>query len=123
MKTSFQNLSYLEKALNNLNISYLKKTSSTIQENFENETNNNLIIPQSNEHDIIFSWNGQEYELVSDLSFWNQPYPVETFLNKVAHQYAGNVIINKSQEIGFQPTHCKQNLDGSTLLILERWKG
>ena len=68
MKTRFQNLFYLEKALNRLDIEYEKQKSEKKLniENFSNlnysnsKTNNpNLIIDQSNGHDINFYWNGQ----------------------------------------------------------------
>lgn len=113
MKTSFQNLSYLEKALNRLNIVYTKQK--------EVANHLNLVIPQSNGYDIKFDWNGQEYELIADMSFWEQPYPVESFIDKVAPQYAGEVIIGESQKTGFQPIKYQQNADGSNTLILERW--
>jgi hypothetical protein len=66
-------------------------------------------------------WNGQEYELVVDMSFWEQPYPIESFIDKIAQQYAGEVIIGESQKIGFQPIKYQQNADGSNTLVLERW--
>lgn len=118
MKTRFQNLSYLEKALNKLNIEYKQ------QKNLINSSvisNVNLLISQSNGYDIEFSWNGQEYELVTDMSFWQQPYPIENFIDKVAQQYAGEVIIGESQKMGFQPIKYQQNSDGSNTLVLERW--
>jgi hypothetical protein len=65
MKTRFQNLFYLEKALNRLNIVYKQEQKSTNS----NLLNVNLVIPQSNGYDIEFCWNGQEYELVVDMSF------------------------------------------------------
>lgn len=115
MKTRFQNLFYLKKALNRLNITYTEQKP-------ENHFNNlNLTITQSNGYDIKFDWNGQEYELVADMSFWQQPYPVESFIDKVAQQYAGEVIIGESQKTGFQPIRYQQNADGSNTLILERW--
>jgi hypothetical protein len=83
--------------------------------------NVNLVIPQSNGYDIEFAWNGQEYELVVDMSFWEQPYPIESFIDKIAQQYAGEVIIGESQKIGFQPIKYQQNADGSNTLVLERW--
>nr|YP_004376644.1 hypothetical protein FispC_p079 [Fistulifera solaris]BAK19010.1 conserved hypothetical protein [Fistulifera solaris] len=113
MKTNFQNLFYLEKALNRLNITYKQQEATT--------ENSNLIIQQLNGYDIKFDWNGQEYELVADMSFWEQPYPVESFIDKVAQQYAGEVIIGESQKTGFQPIKYQQNSDGSNTLILERW--
>ena len=118
MKTRFQNLFYLKKALNRLNIVY-KETENT-NSNIEN-SNMNLTIPQSNGYDINFDWNGQEYELVVDISFWEQPYPIESFIDKVAQQYAGEVIIGESQKTGFQPINYQRNIDGSSTLILERW--
>ena len=120
MKTRFQNLSYLEKALNRLNIVHKKTEINTIE--FDSESSNvNLIIPQSNGYDIQFTWNQNQYELVADLSFWEQSYPVESFIDKIAQQYAGEVIIGESQKIGFQPIQLKQNTDGSNTLVLERW--
>ena len=69
----------------------------------------NLVIPQSNNYDITFNWNGEEYELVLDASFWIQPYPVESFINKLSQHYANDVIITESQKIGFQPVKSKQH--------------
>ena len=116
MKTRFQNLFYLEKALNRLNIGYKEKSLTD-----SDLSNVNLVIPQSNGYDIEFAWNGQEYEFVVDMSFWEQPYPIESFIDKISQQYAGEVIIGESQKIGFQPIKYQQNGDGSNTLILERW--
>jgi hypothetical protein len=118
IKTRFQNLFYLEKALTKLNITYKQQEKSI--DNLE-LYNTNLTISQSNGYDIEFCWNGQEYELVVDMSFWEQPYPIENFMDKIAQQYAGEVIIGESQKIGFQPITYQQNADGSNTLILERW--
>jgi len=102
------------KALNRLNIDYQKNISSQ-------SPNPNLIITQSNGYDLEFSWNSQEYELIADISFWQQTYPVETFMDQIAQQYAGEVVIGESQKLGFQPIKYEQNTDGSNTLILERW--
>jgi hypothetical protein len=118
MKTRFQNLFYLEKALNRLNI--LHKQKQKLINNL-NLSHISLVIPQSNSYDIEFSWNGQEYELIVDKSFWEQPYPIENFIDKIAQQYAGEVVIGESQKIGFQPVKYQQNSDGSNTLVLERW--
>jgi hypothetical protein len=120
MKTSFQNLFYLKKALNKLNIVNQEQEINLDQLDF-NSKNMNLIIPQSNGYDIEFAWNGEEYELVADMSFWEQPYPVESFIDKLAQQYAGELIIGESQKTGFQTIKYQQNTDGSNTLVLERW--
>lgn len=116
MKTRFQNLFYLGKALNRLNIVHEEKQITNSE-----SSNVNLVIPQSNGYDIEFAWNGQEYELVVDMSYWEQPYPIESFIDKVSQQYAGEVIIGESQKTGFQPVRYQENADGSNTLILERW--
>lgn len=115
MKTSFQNLAYLEAALNKLEINHQKQV-------LENNSNvSNLVINQSNGYDIEFAWNGTEYELVVDMSFWEQSCPVESFIDKVSQQYAGEVIVGESQKLGFQPIKYQQNQDGSNTVVLERW--
>jgi 3'-phosphoadenosine 5'-phosphosulfate sulfotransferase len=115
IKTRFQNLIYLKKALNRLNISYKEKVKN------RNSEVVNLAIPQSNGYDIEFAWNGEQYELVIDMSFWQQSSPVESFIDKVAQTYAGEVIISESQKTGFQAIKYQQNTDGSNTLVLERW--
>jgi phosphotransferase system IIB component len=120
IKTRFQNLFYLEKALTRLNIVH-KEQTKTINNSNSEKYNVNLVIPQSNGYNIEFTWNGQEYELVVDMSFWEQSYPIESFIDKIAQQYAGEVIIGESQKTGFQPIKYQENADGSNTLILERW--
>ena len=120
MKTCFRNLTYLEKALNRLDINYKKQKTNIVARNSELYTQN-LVIPQSNGYDIEFAWNGQVYELVVDISFWEQPYPIENFIDKVSKQYAGEVIIGESHKMGFQQVKYQQNVDGSNTIVLERW--
>ena len=113
MKTQFQNLFYLKKALNKLNIVHTEEQL--------NSSDINLVIPQSNNYNIEFQWNGENYELVVDLSFWDQSYSVKNFMDKIAQQYAGEVIIGESHKMGFQPVNYQENVDGSNTLVLERW--
>jgi hypothetical protein len=120
MKTRFQNLIYLERALNKLKIHYEKKEKLLTNENLTSYQFD-LIIPQSNGYDIIFSWNQEQYLLVVDISYWNQPYPIELFIDKIAQQYAGEVILGESKKLGFQTIKYQENLDGSNTLVLERW--
>ena len=120
LKTSFKNLLHLENALNKLEIPYKRKTIKTDGPNSK-PYNVDLVIPQSNNYDITFHWNIEEYELVLDASFWIQPYPVESFINKLSQHYANDVIITESQRIGFQPIKSKQHVDGSNTITLQRW--
>jgi hypothetical protein len=115
IQTGFKNLYYLEKALTKLNISFCEKEETK-------SGNLSLLISQSNDHEIQFVYNGQDYELVTDISFWERKYPIEVFIDKIAQKYANYAIVGESQKIGFQPIEHKQNVDGSSTLILERWK-
>lgn len=115
IKTCFRNLVYLERALTKLNISY--KVAQT-----QNLGKKTIIIPQSNGHSIKFVWNEHEYEFTVDRHFWQQSSTVESFNAKVLQQYASEVILSESQKIGFQPIKYQQNFDGSSTLVLERWK-
>ena len=118
IQTRFQNLFYLEKALSKLAINY-EKQRKLMDDSKSYQTN--LVIPQSNGYEIEFSWNDQEYELIADLAYWKQSSSVETFIDKISQEYAGQVIIGESQKIGFQPVKYQQNTDGSQTLVLERW--
>jgi len=118
IQTQFQNLFYLEKALNKLNIAYTQEHVSVSNSGLSQI---NLVIPQSNGYNISFCWNGKEYDLVADLSFWKQTLPQETFLNNVSQEYASEVVIGEGQKIGFEPTHYKTNVDGSKTIVLERY--
>jgi|TARA_B100000497_G_C7695013_1_gene424127 hypothetical protein len=123
IETRFQNLFYLEKALNKLDIDYTRtKKITNVHNSKSHDIDINLQISQSNGYDIEFSWNGQEYELVADTSFWEQRESIPGFINNIAKQYAAEVIVGESQKIGFQPIKYQQNEDGSNTVTLQRWK-
>jgi len=87
LETGLRNPFHLENALKELDITYKKENEGLEPSNI------NLIIPQSNNSDITFNWNGEigvggEYELIFHTGFWSQPDPAETFINKVSETYA-----------------------------------
>lgn len=110
VKTCFQNLFYLEKTLTKLNISHQVFNLTKV------------IIPQSSNSNVEFTWNGQEYELVADRDFWKQSSSMDHFVEQIAQKYAALVIIGETQKLGFQPVQQQQNSDGSNTIVLERWK-
>ena len=61
------------------------------------------------------------YELVADLETWNQPIPVERFLDKVNQQYARMTIHNQVKKMGFQVEEEWEMDDGSIELVVNRW--
>jgi hypothetical protein len=120
IKTKIRNLSSLQTALTDLEIDW--KPGPQEVNGYCGQTHTaDLAIAQNNGYDIGFSWNGQEYELVADLQFWNQPIPVELFLSKITQRYAFQTVLNETAQQGFQVSQQEQNLDGSIRLVLQRW--
>ena len=62
-----------------------------------------------------------EYELVADLETWNQPIPVERFMDKVNQQYARMTVHNTVKEMGFQVEEEWEMDDNSIELTVTRW--
>ena len=62
-----------------------------------------------------------EYELVADLETWNQPIPVERFIDKVTQQYARMTVHNQVKKMGFQVEEEWEMEDNSIELTVTRW--
>ena len=62
-----------------------------------------------------------EYELVADLETWNQPIPVERFIDKVNQQYARMTVYNTVKEMGFQVEEEWEMEDNTIELTVTRW--
>ena len=73
--------------------------------------------------DIGFRMNPMtgSYELVTDLQTWNQPIPVERFMDKVTQQYARMTLHNTVKDMGFQVEEEWEMDDGSIELVVNRW--
>ncbi|MGL5080609.1 MAG: DUF1257 domain-containing protein [Microcoleaceae cyanobacterium] len=120
IKTQIRNLTSLKVALTDLGIDW--KSGSNQVRGYQGQTlPAEVTIPQDNGYDIGFVWNGQEYELVADLQFWQQPVPVDRFLSKVTQRYAYRTVVSESSKQGFQVSEQQQNQDGSIRLVMQRW--
>lgn len=113
IQTCFQNLFYLEKALDKLEIPNFKNNQLM-------ETNC-LILPQGKNNDITFNWNGEAFALNVDSHYWNQKYSINHFLARVTQEYATETIIGESQKQNFKPIEIKEHNDGSRTISLQRW--
>ena len=74
--------------------------------------------------DIGFRMNPMtgSYELVTDLETWNQPIPVERFVDKVTQQYARMVLHNTIKKEGFVVDEEWEMEDISIELTVSRWE-
>jgi hypothetical protein len=101
IKTTLKDLTVLKKSLRDLSVQW-------------EDT-------QSNNYDIGFAWNGFEYQLVADLQFWQQPWSVELFLDKVTQRYAYNSIVDTTKLQGFKAVEEINHKNGAIKLTLQRW--
>lgn len=120
IKTALTDLNLVKKALSDLSIKWDANVKS--MKGYKNQEHfANLVIKQSNGYDLGFTWNGVEYQLIADLQFWQQPWSVETFLDKVSQRYAYNSIIQTTELKGFQMVQEVNQENGSIKLTLQRW--
>jgi len=120
IKTKIRNLNALQCALTDVGIDW--KLGPQPVRGYRGQTHTaDLAIEQSNGYDVGFSWNGQEYELVADLQYWQQPLSVEGFLNRVTQRYAYHTVVATTANQGFQVAEQEQQADGSIRLVLQRW--
>ncbi|MBW4620973.1 MAG: DUF1257 domain-containing protein [Cyanosarcina radialis HA8281-LM2] len=120
IKTQIRNLDSLKSALTDLGVDW--KPGPQAVKGYRGQTRKaEVIIEQENGYDIGFSSNGVEYELVSDLQFWQQAWSVDRFLNLVTQRYAYHTVVNATADRGFQISEQQKNEDGSIRLVLQRW--
>jgi Protein of unknown function (DUF1257) len=120
IKTQIRNLTSLKAALGDLGIDW--KNGPSPVRGYQGKTSQaEIVIEQENNYDIGFSWNGQEYELVADLQYWQQPWTVDGFLQRVTQGYAFHTVLNESSQQGFAVTEKQKNEDGSIRLVVQRW--
>ena len=120
IKTTLKDLTVLKKSLTDLSVQWEAK--SQVVKGYKDQTTfANLVIKQNNNYDIGFAWNGFEYQLVADLQFWQQPWSVELFLDKVTQRYAYNSILQTTNDQGFKAIEEVNQENGAIKLTLQRW--
>ncbi|MGB3508575.1 MAG: DUF1257 domain-containing protein [Microcoleaceae cyanobacterium] len=120
IKTQIRNLKSLQSALADLGIDW--KSGPREVRGYRGQTRTaEVVVEQNNGYDLGFTWNGNEYELVADLQFWQQAWSVDRFINMVTQRYAYHTVLGESAKQGFQVTEQQKNRDGSIRLVVQRW--
>jgi Protein of unknown function (DUF1257) len=121
IKTKIRNVESLTAALTDLGIDW--KSGSQPLRGYQGDTRIAAVtIEQSNGYDIGFSLNGNnEYELVTDLQFWEQNWSVDRFLSQVTQRYAYHTVVTEATKQGFQVAAESNQQDGSIKLVVQRW--
>jgi Protein of unknown function (DUF1257) len=120
IKTQIRNLDSLKEALTDLGITWQPGTREV--RGYQGQTHTaEVTIEQDNGYDIGFKWNGKEYELVSDLQYWQQNLSVDGFLRQVTQRYAYQTVVKETTRAGFEVAEQQKNKDGSIRLVVQRW--
>lgn len=120
IKTKIRNLASLKAALKGMDIDW--KEGPKAVRGYQGQTvTANIVIEQENNYDIGFTWNGSEYEMVTDMQYWQQPLTVQGFLSRLTQGYALHTILNETEKQGFQVNEQQKNEDGSIRLVVQRW--
>jgi hypothetical protein len=105
IKTKLYDRVLLAKSLMDMGVQNMivaEETNSLPVRGYKGQKQNaDIVVQQDNGHDIGFRFNGNEYELVSDLQFWQQKIPQENFLNQIAQRYSVNKVKQAAEEAGF----------------------
>mmetsp|Transcript_13403 Transcript_13403/g.31552 ORF Transcript_13403/g.31552 Transcript_13403/m.31552 type:complete len:166 (+) Transcript_13403:242-739(+) len=124
IETQLFNKATLLKALNDMGIkSKAAQDGDQIEaRGYKGETiMADIVIPQQNNYDVAFRNNGESYELVTDLQFWQQSMPVDAFMERVNQRYAINNIIETTGEDGFNVDNVVTAVDGTVTMELSRY--
>jgi hypothetical protein len=120
IKTQIRNLKSLKSALADMGLTWKSGPSSV--KGYQGQTQTaEVVIEQSNGYDVGFAWNGQAYELVADMQFWQLNHSVDRFLSQVTQRYAYHTIVEETAQQGFQISEQQNQQDGSIRLVLQRW--
>lgn len=120
IKTQIRNLIPLQAALTDLGLEW--KSGPQAVQGYQGKTQMaEVVVAQSNGYDVGFSWNGQEYEMVADLQYWQLSASVDRFLNQLRQRYAYHAVLGATTQEGFQVAEQQQQQDGSIRLVLQRW--
>lgn len=120
IKTQIRDLTSLQQALTDLGVEW--KSGPQPVRGYRGQTQQaEVVIEQDNGYDVGFSWNGQEYALVSDLQYWQQPLSVDGFLRRVTQRYAYHTVVKETTRQGFQVAEEQRQADGSIRLVVQRW--
>ncbi len=121
IKTKIRNVESLTAALTDLGIDW--KAGPQSVRGYQGDTRTAAVtIEQSNGYDIGFSLNpNNEYELVTDLQFWEQNWSVDRFLSQITQRYAYHTVVTEATKQGFQVAEERNQQDGSIKLVVQRW--
>ena len=120
IKTKLYNLNILKKSLSDLKLEWTAENQE-VRGYKGQKQQAEIVIHQDNNYDLGFKWNGNEYELVADLMFWDQAYSVDKFLNQIHQRYAFNLITQVGEKQALQLVETENQETGSIRVLLRKF--
>ena len=60
--------------------------------------------------------------LVAELDAWEEPFPIERFLQKVNQAYAREMVVETVQQKGYSVVSEQKSVDNTIELVVEKWQ-
>jgi len=123
VRTQLKNISYLQKAVNTLQIGCQTKQPISIGAPLtEQDETKTLLFSNLTSNPVGFKLgSNNKYLFMVDNQLWDHSIPVEVFLDKLIQQYASETVIGESKKQGFTLNDQIQNTDGSTTITMQQW--
>ena len=73
-------------------------------------------------HDVGFKKiNDGTFQLIAELDTWEEPFPIERFLQKVTQAYAKCIVEDTVQAQGFEVVTESKSVDNTIEIVAEKW--
>ena len=121
IKTSIIHKGALIKALNSLG--YYAQEDVTLEirgSHGENHPEFNVEVGITNDVGFKLTKKGV-FELVAELDTWEEPFPIERFLEKVTQAYAKVLVVDTVQQQGFTVVTESKSVDNTIEIVAEKW--
>ena len=121
IKTKIKKKDFLIKALNTLGYSAQENVVLHIDgSHAEDHADEQVEVAVT--HDVGFKMQTDgTFQLVAELDTWEEPFPIERFLQKVTQAYAKHIVVETAQEKGFSVVTEQKDVDNTIELVVEKW--
>jgi|TARA_B100001996_G_scaffold3247_1_gene2778 hypothetical protein len=121
LKTKLKDKEVLIKALNTLSYSVEENVLLHIDgSHAEDHADERVELAVT--HDVGFKLTKDgTFNLVAELDTWEEPFPIERFLEKVTQAYAKVMVVQTAQEQGYTVVSEQKSVDNTIEVVVEKW--
>ena len=121
IKTKITDKDFLIKALNTLGYSVEENVMLHIEgDHGDGHADEHVEVAVT--HDVGFrKVNDGTFQLIAELDTWEEPFPIERFLQKVTQAYAKCIVVETVQEKGFEVVTESKSVENTIEIVAEKW--